>query len=97
MFIQTDKALYKGDDIVKFRVFAVDFKTLSYAVKGVSTVTITDPSGKKVKEFSKVAFVKGKYGSQLSLTSEPALGTWQITVQAEGEVSWQLQIILAFS
>ena len=97
MFIQTDKALYKGDDIVKFRVFAVDFKTMSYAVKGVPTVTVTDPAGNKVKEFSKVIFVKGKYESQLSLTSEPALGTWQITVQAEGEVSWQLQIILAFS
>ena len=97
MFIQTDKALYKGDDIVRFRVYAVDFKTLSYAVKGDSMVTITDPAGNKIKQFSSVAFVKGKYESQLSLTREPPLGTWQITVKAEGEVSWQLRTESTFT
>ena len=60
-------------------------------------VTIIDPAGNKIKEFSSVAFVIGKYESQLFLTSEPPLGTWQITVQAEGEVSWQLRTESTFT
>lgn len=87
MFIQTDKALYKGDDMVRFRVYAVDSRTLPYAVDGITTITITDPYGNKVQEFSNVTFVKGKFESQILLTSEPSLGTWKISVQAEDEVS----------
>lgn len=53
-------------------------------------VTIRDPSNNKIKIFSNVTFVKGKYENQMLLSSSPISGTWTISVTAEGEVGRNL-------
>lgn len=87
IFVQTDKAIYKADDTIRFRLFAINSKTLPYAVQGSPVVTINDPAGNKIKQFANVTFIKGKYENELLLSSSPQLGSWMISIEAEGEVS----------
>lgn len=86
IFVQTNKAIYKANDLIQFRLFAVNSQTLPYSVNGPTIITITDPSNNKIKEFSNVTFVKGKYENELLLSSAPKLGSWTISVEAEGQV-----------
>lgn len=86
IFIQTDKPIYKADDVIRFRVFAINPSTAPYSVVGASSVTIKDPAGSKVKQYSNVTFVKGKYESELLLSSAPQIGSWSIVAEVEGEV-----------
>jgi CD109 antigen len=87
IFIQTDKAIYKADDVIHFRVFAINPNSSPYSVKGNPEVTIKDPSGNKIKQMTNVTFVKGKYESELLLSSSPPLGSWSIIADVEGEVN----------
>jgi CD109 antigen len=87
IFIQTDKALYKSDDLIHFRVFAINPNSLPYSVQGNAEVTIKDPTGNKIKQLSNITFVKGKYESELLLSSSPPLGSWSIVADIEGEVN----------
>lgn len=85
-FIQTDKAIYKADDVIRFRLFAVNSQSLPYSVKGNPEVTIRDPSGNKVKQFSNITFVKGKYENEFLVSSSPPLGSWSVVADIEGQV-----------
>ena len=88
MFIQTDKEFYEKNDIVRFRVYAMDHRTLPCNVKGETAISITDPAQNIIKlEYLNFTFVKGKFEGQFLLTSEPALGTWVIEASAEDAVS----------
>ena len=85
-FIQTDKAIYKADDVIRFRVFAVNSQSLPYSVKGNPEITIKDTSGNKIKQYSNITFVKGKYENEFLLSSSPPLGSWSVVADIEGEV-----------
>lgn len=87
VFIQTDKAIYKADDTIHIRLIAIDSKTLPYKVIGPVTLTISDPSSIKIKQFSNVTFVNGKHENELLLSSAPKVGTWTISMEAEHEVN----------
>lgn len=86
IFIQTDKAIYKGNDLWRFRFFSVDYKTMAYNPRGPLNYEITDPKGNLIIKNANVTFVNGKYEGSLLLSSEPSEGTWQITLTAEGQV-----------
>jgi uncharacterized protein YfaS (alpha-2-macroglobulin family) len=86
IFIQTNKPIYKADDTINFRVFAINPNSSPYSVKGNPEVTIKDPSGNKVKLFSNVTFVKGKFEGSIVLSSAPPLGSWSIEANIEDEV-----------
>lgn len=87
IFVQTNKAIFKADDVVLFRLFAVNSLSLPYSVQGLPVVTITDPSNNEVKQFANITFVKGKYENEFLLSSAPPIGSWKISIDAEGEVS----------
>lgn len=87
VFIQTDKALYKADDLVRFRLFAVDANTLPYSVKVSPAVSIFTPSGVLVKKYVNVSFVQGRYEDEFQLASDPVIGDWKIRMESEGQVS----------
>lgn len=74
VFIQTDKALYKADDLMRFRLFAVDANTLPYEVKASPVVSIFNPSNILVKKYSNVTFLKGRYEGEFQLASDPLVG-----------------------
>lgn len=85
MFIQTDKPLYKGGDLVNFRIFSINSETLPANVNG-AIVTIFEVGNIKIKSFN-ANFVKGKYENSLQLSQSPTLGEWKIEVKIENEVS----------
>ena len=86
VYIQTDKAVYKAGDLIRFRVFAIDSRSRPYEVKGKPVITITDSLSNKIQQFDNVTFVKGKYENELILSKSPNLGDWTIAVKAENEV-----------
>lgn len=86
IFIQTDKAIYKANDLIRYRVFAINPQSLPYFVKGLPVVTISDPSNNKIKQYTNITFVKGKYENELLLSSSPKIGSYSIVLEAEGEV-----------
>jgi CD109 antigen len=96
LFIQTDKAIYKANDIIRFRLFAINPQSFPYNVKGVPLITITDPSDNKIKQYTNITFVKGKYQNELLLSSSPKVGTWKIEVEAESEVTFLIFIYFQF-
>lgn len=86
IFIQTDKAVYKPSDLVRFRVLILDADTKP--LKGLSKVKvfITDGADNTVKEFDEdVRFTKGVYQDKLKLSESPVKGEWKINVEVNGE------------
>lgn len=84
--ISTDKGMYKASDLVNFRVFAFDSDTKPYNLAS-AVVSIYDSGETKIKSFSNITFVKGKYENSLQLSDSLTLGNWRINLAAEGLVS----------
>ncbi|XP_050399700.2 CD109 antigen isoform X3 [Patella vulgata] len=78
LLIQTDKAIYKPNQVVKMRVLAIDpdYKT----VNGPMTVSITDKNNNKLEEFKDVVGQNGVVQLEFPISDEPPLGDW--TIQA---------------
>ncbi|KRY50725.1 Antigen -like protein [Trichinella britovi] len=91
IFIQTDKGIYKPGSDVHIRVVVVEPNMKPY--KGAANITIMDPSGNMIVQHLDVPIVAGICGMNdslmLRLTSAPALGQWQITVDVDGETQFQ--------
>ncbi|XP_013387199.1 CD109 antigen-like [Lingula anatina] len=82
-FIQTDKAIYKPGQTVRFRAFATgpDLKPLLSPI----TVEIFDTKGNKVKQLKDVQEPSGIVAGELALPTEPVLGNWRIKATVLGE------------
>ncbi|XP_059143996.1 CD109 antigen-like [Physella acuta] len=80
LFIQLNKAIFKPSDTVKFRVFGVYSDLQSY--KGTMDISIYDANENKIKQWAKVSPEKGVIAQELTLSSQPALGVWKISVEA---------------
>lgn len=78
-FVETDKAIYRGGDVVNFRVFSVDSDTRPRNVN-TATVTIFDSNNVQIQAFINVTFVKGKYEGSLQLSQNPPYGSWRLSV-----------------
>jgi len=86
VFVNTDKALYRTGEIVRFRAFAINASTIASSTFINPNVTIYDPNNVKIREFLNVTFVKGKYENSIQLADRVNLGNWLVRVDAEGEV-----------
>ncbi|NXA09489.1 A2ML1 protein, partial [Sapayoa aenigma] len=75
IFIQTDKAVYKPGQQVKFRVVSVDKDFIPSNQK--------DPSGNRIAQWQEVIPRQGIVDLSLPLAAEPALGTY--TINAGGK------------
>ncbi|KAJ6643551.1 CD109 antigen [Pseudolycoriella hygida] len=85
VFIQTDKAMYKPGDIVKFRVLVLDSDTKPATVKNLN-IFITDVTNNRIKQWLKVSTNEGVYTQELQLSSNPPLGIWNINVDVNNDV-----------
>ncbi|KAH1174289.1 hypothetical protein KIL84_002433, partial [Mauremys mutica] len=72
-FVQTDKAVYKPGQTVKFRIVSLD--------KDFVPSTRKDPSGNRIAQWRDVTPQQGIVDLSLPLSAEPALGTYAIAVQ----------------
>ncbi|NXM97002.1 A2ML1 protein, partial [Sylvia borin] len=82
IFIQTDKAVYKPGQEVKFRVVSLD-KDLTPSNQKLPLVFLKDPSGNRIAQWREVAPRQGIVDLSLPLASEPALGTYTISVEGK--------------
>ncbi|XP_066193041.1 alpha-2-macroglobulin-like protein 1 [Sylvia atricapilla] len=82
IFIQTDKAVYKPGQEVKFRVVSLD-KDLTPSNQKLPLVFLKDPSGNRIAQWREVAPRQGIVDLSLPLASEPALGTYTINVEGK--------------
>ncbi|NXB10000.1 A2ML1 protein, partial [Cnemophilus loriae] len=82
VFIQTDKAVYKPGQEVKFRVVSLD-KDLTPSNRKLPLVFLKDPSGNRIAQWREVTPRQGIVDLSLPLASEPALGTYTISVEGK--------------
>ncbi|NXB19467.1 A2ML1 protein, partial [Rhagologus leucostigma] len=82
IFIQTDKAVYKPGQEVKFRVVSLD-KDLTPSNRKLPLVLLKDPSGNRIAQWREVTPRQGIVDLSLPLASEPALGTYTISVEGK--------------
>ncbi|NWS90059.1 A2ML1 protein, partial [Toxostoma redivivum] len=82
IFIQTDKAVYKPGQEVKFRVVSLD-KDLTPSNQQLPLVLLKDPSGNRIAQWREVTPRQGIVDLSLPLASEPALGTYTISVEGK--------------
>ncbi|KAM6043021.1 alpha-2-macroglobulin-like protein 1 [Theristicus caerulescens] len=82
IFIQTDKAVYKPGQQVKFRIVSLD-KDFTPSNKKLPLVFLKDPSGNRIAQWQEVSPQQGIVDLSLPLAAEPALGTY--TIEVEGK------------
>ncbi|NWR60292.1 A2ML1 protein, partial [Bucorvus abyssinicus] len=75
ILIQTDKAVYKPGQEVKFRVVSLD--------KDFAPSNEKDPSGNRIAQWREVSPRQGIVDLSLPLAAEPALGTYIIEVEGK--------------
>ncbi|XP_065433531.1 alpha-2-macroglobulin-like protein 1 [Chrysemys picta bellii] len=79
-FVQTDKAIYKPGQTVKFRIVSLD-KDFIPSTRKLPLVTVQDPSGNRIAQWRDVTPQQGIVDLSLPLSAEPALGTYAIEAQ----------------
>ncbi|KAM9174865.1 alpha-2-macroglobulin-like protein 1 [Mergus octosetaceus] len=80
IFIQTDKAVYKPGQQVKFRIVSLD-KDFVASDKKLPLVFLKDPRGNRIAQWRDVSPRQGIVDLSLPLAAEPALGTYTIEVE----------------
>lgn len=88
IFIQTDKAIYKPGETVKFRVLVLDHELKAATLKPDSllNVYITDPEKNRIKQWLQVTPKRGVFTSEIQLSELPLLGNWKFQAQVEKEI-----------
>ncbi|KAH9490191.1 hypothetical protein Btru_043915 [Bulinus truncatus] len=81
ILIQTDKAIYKPNERVNFRILAVYSDLKLY--KGTFHLEIRDPSDSKINVLKGLNDSSGVVLSYFDLSDQPAFGTWRIDVKTE--------------
>lgn len=85
VLVQTDKAIYKPADTIRFRVLVLDANTKPYTFNGPLNVYLNDGKSNRVKQWLDVKTTKGVFSSELELSDAPVLGDWKFEVELEGE------------
>ncbi|XP_012946903.1 CD109 antigen [Aplysia californica] len=79
VLVQTDKAIYKPGQIVRYRAFAVYPDLQIYM--GNLNINIKDPKGNKVKVSRGESGPSGVVEGQLVLSDQPIFGQWSLFVE----------------
>lgn len=81
LYIQSDKAMYKPGDLVRFRTFATDSKLKPFL--GKVNITIRDPDRNNLKMWKNLQSDTGIISQTFQLSDQPPLGTWAILIEIE--------------
>lgn len=85
--IQTDKEIYKAEDLIRFRMFAFDSDTRPVEVAGSPVISIIDPQNFTIREITNFTFTNGRYKNDFQLSNFVTTGIWIIKIQVEGQVN----------
>lgn len=90
VFIQTDKAVYKLDDKVKFRVFVLDAATKPYYYQNL-TILIDDPYQttlyNKTVHFENPFNFEPVFESDFTISANSFFGDWSLKVYVDNDAS----------
>ncbi|XP_031620960.1 CD109 antigen-like [Contarinia nasturtii] len=94
IFIQTDKAIYKPGESIKFRILVLDFNLKPIELDNSHLkVYIMDSEKNRIKQWKESQLNTGIFSAELPLSESPVLGDWTITAEVGEEVkSKTLQI-----
>ncbi|XP_040577960.1 LOW QUALITY PROTEIN: thioester-containing protein 1 allele R1-like [Lepeophtheirus salmonis] len=84
VFVQTDKAIYRPGNVVKFRVIVVTPK-LKPSVVGSIDVGVLDGKGHLVRQWDRVFTTGGVFAEEFLIDNDPVRGDWNITVNVSGQ------------
>lgn len=87
IFIQTDKAIYKPGETIKFRVLVLDseLRPAKLTSDNLLSIYLTDPEKNRVKQWLKATPKKGVYTSEFQLSELPILGNWKFEAKVGNE------------
>ncbi|KAH8244399.1 hypothetical protein KR026_008423, partial [Drosophila bipectinata] len=85
IYVQTDKATYKPEDLVQFRVLFLDRYMKATTIQKPITISIADGAQNRIQQWTDITPVKGVFSGDLPLSDQPVLGTWQLTVSIQNE------------
>ncbi|XP_075152793.1 thioester-containing protein 1 allele S1-like [Haematobia irritans] len=85
VYIESDKALYKPEDIVQFRVIVLDEHVQVTKIIEPIRIQILDAQRNRVKQFKDIQLDRGVYAAKFQLSKQPILGTWTISVHISGK------------
>ncbi|XP_037809421.1 CD109 antigen-like [Lucilia sericata] len=88
IYIQTDKAIYKPQDLVKFRIVILDEHTRPLNTEEPIDVDILDKDANRVKLFKNISLTNGVYTGQFQLSKYPVLGRWKIKAVLGGSYAY---------
>ncbi|XP_046805127.1 CD109 antigen-like [Lucilia cuprina] len=88
IYIQTDKTVYKPQDVVKLRVVILDEHMRPLNITEPVTVEILDNDNNRVKLFSDISLRNGVFTDQFLLSKYPVLGIWKIYVNLGGKYEY---------
>uniref|UniRef100_A0A6I8RH41 Pregnancy-zone protein n=1 Tax=Xenopus tropicalis TaxID=8364 RepID=A0A6I8RH41_XENTR len=80
LFVQTDKAVYKPGQTVRFRVVSLK-ENLQPEESQVPTIELQDPGKNRIGQWLNVSLQQGIAELSLPLSSEPSLGEYSIRVK----------------
>ncbi|XP_027197274.2 thioester-containing protein 2 isoform X1 [Dermatophagoides pteronyssinus] len=83
IFVQTDKAVYKPGQIVRFRTIIVN-PSLIPNLAGSLDIFIKDPKDNLIKQWKRIFTHRGVVSEQFALSDQPPLGDWTISVEVAG-------------
>ena len=81
IFVQTDKAIYKPGQKIKFRVILINSELESVGNHPLN-IHIEDSKRNRIKQWKKKTTVNGLFSGELQLSSEPLLGDWKMFIDA---------------
>lgn len=85
ILIQTDKAIYKPGQEVKFRAISLSQTLAPMVLKNEINVTITDPKRNIIKQWLGLSNYRGLLTLSLQLSQDPMIGFWNIKVESRGQ------------
>lgn len=86
IFVQTDKALYNANDMLRFRVILLDSNLKPISSQEPIHIYIEDGAKNRIKDWHYWRSNRGVISEELQLASSPAFGDWHIIVEAMGEI-----------
>lgn len=87
VMIQTDKPVYKPNDVLRYQIVALDVTTKPIELNQIQ-VDIFDAKDNKILSENYKNITKSKFGfyqDELTIADEPNIGTWTIKVQINGQ------------
>ncbi|XP_013108377.2 thioester-containing protein 1 allele R1 isoform X3 [Stomoxys calcitrans] len=85
VYIESDKGLYKPEDIVQFRIIILDENLQITKIVEPIRVQILDAQRNRVKQYKDIKLDRGVFAAEFKLSKQPFLGNWLISVHISGK------------